>query len=318
MLDPQTQAVLRAVVEQGIPPVNELTPQEARAAYIRRRELTQPASVDVGSVTDILIDGPESKLPVRVYKPEQNQPDSGLPALVYFHGGGFVIGAIETHDSLCRQLCLESGCAVLSVEYRLAPEHPYPAAAEDAIAATRWVHANAASLGLDPSRIAVGGDSAGGQLAAVTSIALKNDPDIRLAFQLLIYPVVDALMQCNSIERNGSGYMLTKDNLTYYYGHYFPEEADRSHWMASPLYTADLQGLAPAFVMTAGFDPLHDEGLAYADALSKAGVATHYVCFARQIHGFLPMGKVIDEANLAVSTCAAALRRAINRSTPWS
>ena len=313
MLDPQTKAILKAVIDQGIPSVSELTPQEAREAYIRRRQLTQPDSIEVGEIRDFEIEGPGGSLPVRSYKPDTAQTGLALPALVYFHGGGFVIGAIETHDSLCRQLCNESGCAIFSVEYRLAPEHPYPAAAQDCIAATRWIGANAKTLGIDVTRLAVGGDSAGGQLAAVTSIALRDDPQIKLAFQLLIYPVTDALMQCDSITRNGAGYMLTKENLEYYYGHYLPDPQTRREWQASPLHAPDLSNLPSAFVLTAGYDPLHDEGLAYADALSQAGVPTHYVCFSRQIHGFLPMGKVIDEANLAVSVCAAALRRALNR-----
>jgi acetyl esterase len=234
-----------------------------------------------------------------------------MPALVYFHGGGFVIGSIETHDSLCRQLCTESGYAVFSVDYRLAPEHVYPAASEDCLAATRWVHRHAKELKIDADRIAVGGDSAGGQLAAVTALTLRDDPAIKLAFQLLIYPLTDILMQSDSITRNGQGYLLTRENLDYYYGHYFPDKNRRHEWGASPLLAPHLTGLPPALVLTAGYDPLHDEGLAYADALSKAGVRTQYVCFSRQIHGFMPMGKVIEEANLAVSVCASALKRAI-------
>ena len=311
MLDPQTQALLKAIVDNGIPPVHTLTPAQARDFYLKRRALTQPEGVAVGEIRELRIDGPAGDLPARLYKPETASAKP-LPVLMYFHGGGFVIGNIETHDSLCRQLCQEAGCVVVSVDYRLAPEHVFPAAADDCIAATRWVHAQAAKLGIDPAKIAVGGDSAGGQLAAVVALALRDDPTIDLAFQLLIYPVTDGFMQSPSIQSNGEGYMLTKDSLAFYYNHYFPDEAARSDWRGSPLLATDHSGLPPALVLTAGFDPLRDEGRSYADALSKAGVPTHYVCFERQIHGFLPMGKVISEANLAVSTCAAALRSALN------
>lgn len=309
MLDPQTQTVIDAMVAQGIPPVQQLTPTQAREAYLQRRALTQPDPVDVGEVRDLRIDGPGGELPARLYRPATRT--GTLPLLMYFHGGGFVIGGIETHDSLCRQLCQAAEVAILSVDYRLAPEHVFPAAAEDCLAATRWAHDNAGALAIDPSKIAVGGDSAGGQLAAVVSLALRDDPRVRLAFQLLIYPCTDALMQGRSMITNGSGYLLTRDGMAYYYNHYFPDARAREDWRGSPLRAPDLSGLPPAFVLTAGFDPLRDDGKAYADALSRAGVTSQYVCFERQVHGFLPMGRLIDEANLGVAVCAAALRRAL-------
>jgi acetyl esterase len=311
MLDPQTQAVLDAMVREGIPPVHLLTPTEAREAYLKRRALTQEEPRDVGEVRDLTIPGPGGELQVRLYRPPGIAPEQPLPLLMYFHGGGFVIGAIETHDGLCRDLCLGARVSVLSVQYRLAPEHVFPAAADDCLAATRWAHENAAALGADINRLAVGGDSAGGQLAAVTALALRDDPVVKLAFQLLIYPCTDALMQSQSMVTNATGYMLTRQSMAYYYDHYFPNEAARLDWRGSPLRAPDLSGLPPAFVLTAGFDPLRDDGKSYADALSKAGVTSQYVCFERQVHGFLPMGKLIDEANLAVALCAAALRRAL-------
>lgn len=308
MLDPQTQAVIDAMVAQGIPPVQTLTPPQAREAYLQRRALTQPDGVNVGEIRNLRIPGPAGELPVRLYRPASGDT---LPLLMYFHGGGFVIGNIETHDSLCRQLCHASGVAVLSVDYRLAPEHVFPAAADDCVAATRWAHANATQLDIDPSRIAVGGDSAGGQLAAVVALTLREDPAIRLTFQLLIYPCTDALMQGDSMTTNGTGYLLTREGMAYYYNHYLPDAAMRGDWRASPLRAPDLSQLPPAFVLTAGFDPLRDDGKSYADALSKAGVKSQYVCFERQVHGFLPMGKLIDEAALGIATCAAALRQAL-------
>lgn len=313
MLDPQTQGVLTAMAQNGIPAIHTLAPEQAREAYISRRDIVQPAARAVGQVKDIDVAGPDGPITVRYYHPSGGTNLGLLPALVYFHGGGFVIGSIESHDRLCRELCMQANCIVVSVDYRLAPEHRYPAAATDCLAATRWVHQHSAELGVDPSRIAVGGDSAGGQLAAVTTLALRDDPTLNLAFQLLIYPVTDVLMTSDSIERNGEGYLLGKLDLRYFYEHYFDPKADRSAPMASPLRAPDLTGLPPAFVLTAGFDPLHDEGLAYADALSAAGVNTQYICFARQVHGFILMGKLIEEANFAVSTCSLALQRALHQ-----
>lgn len=313
MLDPQTQAVLDAMVQNGIPAIHTLDPVAGREAYLSRRDIVQPAERAVGLVKDIEVASGAAQITLRYYHPTGNTEQGALPALVYFHGGGFVIGSIESHDRLCRELCMQANCVVVSVDYRLAPEHRYPAAGDDCVAATRWVHAHCAELGVNPARIAVGGDSAGGQLAAVTTLALRHDPAIKIAFQLLIYPVTDVLMASDSIERNGEGYLLGKRDLSYFYDHYFEPQADKSAPMASPLRAPDLTGLPPALVLTAGFDPLHDEGLAYADALSAAGVKTQYVCFTRQVHGFVLMGKLIDEANFAVSTCALALRRALHQ-----
>lgn len=311
-LDPQTAALLRELAARGAKPTHTLTPQEAREAYLARRDFMQPTPVTVGDVTDLAMPGSESDIRLRMYRPLELS-DQQLPVLVYFHGGGFVIGNLDSHDGLCRELCKQAHCVVIAVDYRLAPEHPYPAAGQDCLAATRWVHQNAAKLNIDQARIAVGGDSAGGQLAAVTALALRDDKKLKLAFQLLIYPITDARMQSDSIERNGQGYLLGKRDLAYYYGHYFADSRVREEPMASPLLAGDLSGLPDAFVLTAGFDPLHDEGLAYANALSRAGTITQYVCFTRQIHGFVLMGKVIDEANLAISTCAAALKRALHK-----
>ncbi len=311
MIDPQAQALMQALAKLGVASVSQVGPELAREAYLVRKSITQPDPVPVGEVQDFEIKGDDGHpIPVRLYRP--SRPGAATTGLtVYFHGGGFVIGSIESHDVLCRQLCEASGHAVLSVDYRLAPEHPFPAAFDDCLAATRWAHSNAAQMQIDPRRIAVAGDSAGGQLAAVVALALRQDSKIRLAFQLLIYPITDALMSQPSIERNGSGYLLTKATLEAYYGHYWPELSSRHDWRASPLLAKDLSELPAALILTAGFDPLRDEGLAYADRLSSSGVATRYVCFERQIHGFMPMGRVIDESGLALDLCALALAKAL-------
>ena len=311
MIDPQAQALMEVLARQGVASVSQVTPAIAREAYLMRKAITQPEPVTVGEVRDFEVTGDlHHPIPVRLYRPSQPSSDTtGLT--VYFHGGGFVIGSIESHDVLCRQLCEDSGHAVLSVDYRLAPEHPFPAAFDDCLAVTRWVHRHAAQIQINPQRIAVAGDSAGGQLAAVVGLALRQDREIRLAFQLLVYPITDALMSQPSIERNGSGYMLTKANLEAYYGHYWPDFSSREDWRSSPLMAKDLSGLPPALILTAGFDPLHDEGLAYADRLSGSGVPTRYLCFERQIHGFMPMGRVIDESNLALEVCALTLANAL-------
>jgi acetyl esterase len=222
-----------------------------------------------------------------------------------------VIGDLDTHDVLCRQLSNQSGCAVIAVDYRLAPEHRFPAATDDAIAAARWVHANAASLKVDPARIAVGGDSAGGNLAAVVALAAREAGDLPIAFQLLIYPATDQRRGWPSHASNGQGYLLTKDSMDYYHDHYLDASQDLD-WRASPLLHARHAGLPPAFVLTAGYDPLRDEGLQYAHALSAAGSRAALVNFERQVHGFILMGRVIDEANIAVQLCAAQLRNELS------
>jgi acetyl esterase len=227
--------------------------------------------------------------------------------LVYFHGGGWVIGDLDTHDVLCRQLANGSGCAVVAVHYRLAPEHRFPAAVDDAIAATRWISKHAAELGLDVTRLAVGGDSAGGNLAAVVAIAARDGAGPPIAYQLLIYPATDGRRGMPSHTANGQGYLLTRDTINYFHDHYIEDARLDLDWRVSPLLASDLSRLPPALLLTAGYDPLRDEGLAYAEALTRAG----YVCFERQIHGFITMGRVLDEANTAVALCAAELKRAL-------
>lgn len=309
MLDPQARALIDLMTERGVPPTHTLVPTEARRLYRERRAYAQPAPITMAEVRDLSASGPHGPIGLRLYRPET--APSPAPALVYYHGGGWVIGDLDTHDVLCRELAHRAGCAVVAVDYRLAPEHRFPAAVDDCLAATRWVHAQASALGLDGSRLALGGDSAGGNLAAVTAIALRDGGGPQARLQVLIYPGTDMRAVAPSHTVNGQGYMLTADSIAYFRGHYMPGEAQWPDWRASPLLHPDLSRLPPALVVTAGYDPLRDEGLQYADKLSQAGVPTQYVCFERQIHGFITMGRVIDEANTAVALCAQMLQRAL-------
>jgi acetyl esterase len=252
---------------------------------------------------------PAGPVPVRAYRPLGSSPTQVLPALVFFHGGGWVIGDRDTHDVLCRDLCHLAGCAVFSVDYRLAPEHRFPAAFDDAVAVTQWLAQQAPALGVDAERLAVGGDSAGGNLAAGAALALRGALDVRLAAQLLIYPVTDLRCASASYQTCGQGYVLSAGDMAYFRGHYIAQDTQHADWRASPLLADDHADLPPALVLTAGFDPLRDEGRQYADRLSAAGNAVQYVCFERQMHGFIGMGGVIDEANTAVRWCADWLRR---------
>ena len=309
MLDPQARALIDLMTERGVPPTHTLVPVEARRLYRERRAYVQPAPITMAEVRDLSAGGPQGPIGLRLYRP--GTAPSPAPALVYYHGGGWVIGDLDTHDVLCRELAHRAGCVVVAVDYRLAPEHPFPAAVDDCLAATRWVHAQAGTLGIDASRLALGGDSAGGNLATVTAIALRDSGGPRALLQLLIYPGTDMRAVAPSHTTNGQGYMLTADSITYFRGHYIPSEAQWSDWRASPLLHPDVSKLPPALVITAGYDPLRDEGRQYADKLSQAGVPTQYVCFERQIHGFITMGRVIDEANTAVALCATALQKAL-------
>ena len=309
MLDPQAKALLDLMVERGVPPTHTLTPEQARRFYVERRAVTQPPPRPLGEVRDLTASGPHGEIPLRLYR--QDGLTNPAPVLVYYHGGGWVIGDLDTHDSLCRDLADAGRCVVVAVDYRMGPEHRFPAAVDDVLAATRWLQANADALQLDPSRFAVGGDSAGGNLAAVVALVWRDAGQaLPLRLQLLIYPATDMRALAPSHTHNGQGYLLTSDTIAYFRSHYL-DAHQLSDWRASPLLHGDLAGLAPALVLTAGFDPLRDEGRQYADALSAAGTPAQYVCFERQIHGFITMGRVIDEANTAVGLCGVALQRAL-------
>jgi acetyl esterase len=311
MLHPQARALLRLIEEKGVPPTHTLDVAQARALYRDRRTFTQPEPPTVASVRDLEAHGPAGPIPLRSYRPAGSNADTVLPVLVYYHGGGWVIGDLDTHDTLCRQLANLSGCAVIAVDYRMGPEHRFPAAVDDSIAATRWVRANAGALKVDPERLAVGGDSAGGNLAAVVALEARDSGDLPIAFQLLIYPATDQRRGAPSHTSNGEGYLLTRDTISWFHDHYIADAAQDLDWRASPLLHADHARLPPAFVLIAGYDPLRDEGLQYAQKLSEAGNRAALVNFERQIHGFILMGRVIDEANVAVQLCAAQLKQAL-------
>ncbi|WP_372518253.1 alpha/beta hydrolase [Polyangium jinanense] len=313
MLHPQARALIDFMERSGLPPAHTLSPADARRAYRERRGFTQPDPPAVAEVRDLHADAPHGRIPLRLYRPAGTTTGTGLPVLVYYHGGGWTIGDLDTHDTLCRSLANGAGCAVVSVDYRLGPEHRFPAAVDDSLAATYWVQRNAEALGIDGTRIAVGGDSAGGNLAAVVALAARDAGDLGITFQLLIYPATDMRRIAPSHTTNGQGYLLTRDSITYYHDHYIGDPVHDLDWRASPLLHPSHENLPPALVLTAGYDPLRDEGREYAERLTAAGSKASYVCFERQVHGFVPMGKVFDEANTAVALCAASVRAALFR-----
>ena len=308
MLDPQARQFMQLMADNGVQPAHTLTAPQARAAYLQRRALSQPEGEAVAHTHDHMVVHSGVSMAVREYRPLGSKADIALPALLFFHGGGWTVGDMDTHDAVCRSLCNASGSAVFSVDYRLGPEAPFPAAYDDAMAAFNWLVAQAATLHIDPARIAVGGDSAGGNIAAALCLGLRGQ-SAQPAFQMLIYPAVTMRPDTDSYHRNGQGYMLTQDSMRWYTANYLSQDSHADDWRASPLLAASHADLPAALVMTAGFDPLRDEGLQYADALSQAGVRTQYVCFERQIHGFITMGRVIDEAHTALALCGHALKR---------
>ena len=307
-LDPQVQAFLDQVQAMNVPPFHTLSVEEAREAAGALSDL-HGAPEPVGSVDNLAVPSPGSEIVLRLYTPEQGGP---FPVLVYFHGGGWVMGDLESHDGVCRALTNAAHCIVASVDYRLAPEHKFPAAAEDAYAATQWVAENAASFGGDPKRIAVGGDSAGGNLAAVVALMARDRGGPPLTYQLLIYPATDTSCDTVSCRENGEGYLLTVDMMRWFQSHYLRSDADRDNPYAAPLRASDLRGLPPALVITAEFDPLRDEGEAYAARLRAAGVPAEVKRYDGMIHGFFGMGAVLDQARVAMDDLAARLQSAFS------
>jgi acetyl esterase len=309
-LDPQAQMVCDLIVASGRPPLETLTPPEARKAYLASKPILQPDPPPVAEVVALEAKGPAGAIPLRLYRGQGAGKDKPQPALIYFHGGGWVIGDLESHDQACRALANAVPCIVIAVDYRLAPEHKFPAAAEDAIAATAWIAANAARLGIDGARLAVGGDSAGGNLAAVVTLDARDRGGPRIIHQLLIYPATDMRMGFASIARHAEQLPLTRAAMHWFVDHYLRGPQDVADWRASPLRAASFAGLPNALVVTAGFDPLGDEGEAYAKALAAAGVAARHERFAGQIHGFLTMGRIVEDSGRAIALAAAALRDA--------
>ena len=305
-LDPQCRAVIDLVIKSGRPAYNTLSPKEARQLFRETRPASTPQPPAIGTVRDLSADG----VPVRVYRPAGVPDATRLPALVFFHGGGWVIGDLETHDVLCRQITAASGVSVIAVDYRLAPEHKFPAAVDDAWAATRWVAAHGAELGVDGRKLVVGGDSAGGNLAAVVALLARDAGGPPIAGQVLIYPVTDLGAEAQSYTDFADGYSLTRESMRWFRAHYLAGPRDGDDWRASPLRARSLSGLPPALIVTAGFDPLRDEGAAYAMRLRDADVMVDYVCFGGMVHGFAGMGKVLSSAFRAVALIGATIRQA--------
>jgi acetyl esterase len=306
-LHPQVAALLERAAKSPLPPYHEVPAAVARRLYRDTRGPLTPDPPAVESSYLLLAPGP---VPVRAYRPKGSGKDEALPALVYFHGGGWVIGDLDTHDVVCRTLANGARCAVFSVEYRKAPESPFPAAVEDCFAALKFIFEGEGKLKINAKQLAVGGDSAGGNLATVVALMARDAGGPPISFQLLIYPGTDQRMGHPTIDSNGEGYLLTKKVMQYFRGHYLPREQDWLDWRASPLLARSLAKLPPALVMTAGFDPLLDEGRAYAERLKKEGVATEYREYSDMVHGFITMGRALDTANTALADCAQALRRA--------
>lgn len=313
-LDPDTAELLELAAAQPAPPVYALSVEGARA---RLKELLAGAEgAPVATVEAFSLDGPGAELPVRLYRPEGSdfERDGLLPGLVFYHGGGWTVGDLDTHANVCRALATDAGVAVLSVDYRLAPENPFPAAVHDAVFTYRWAREYGISVGIDPDRVAVGGDSAGGNLAAVTSLYVRDDGGRVPDYQLLIYPAVGSLdvHDFESYEENAEGYLLERDSIKWYYDKYVDDEAHRRNAYLAPLLADDFSDLPPATVLTAGFDPLRDEGQAYAEALEGDGVTVQHHHYQGQIHGFISLTEFIDAARDSMSTLAGDLEHAFN------
>ncbi|MBH5316847.1 alpha/beta hydrolase [Paenibacillus sp. GSMTC-2017] len=292
----------------------QISPDEMTIAHLRNYFTLTWSSEEVETVEDVQnlkIPGPESEIPIRIYKPEGEKP---FPALVYYHGGGFVLGGLDSHDSICRSLANKASCIVISVDYRLAPENKFPAAVEDAFTALKWVTEHTKKLNIDPQKIAVGGDSAGGNLAAVMTIKAAEHGNLPIIYQLLIYPAVtmDTLFQYPSMIENASGYLLTRESILWFYSQYLSTLEDASNSFSSPLLHGALRNLPPATIITAQFDPLRDEGAAYAERLQSAGVSVNYRCYEGMIHQFMNLAHEVDTANEALEDIAYTLKAVFN------
>jgi acetyl esterase len=305
-LDPQARKIIDATNALGLPPMEQMTPAQARESMRARTAALGPVE-EVARVDDHQVPVDGGRITVRCYTPAGTGP---FPVHVYFHGGGWVIGDLDTHDGICRSIANAAGCVVASVDYRLAPEHKFPVAVDDAFAATRWVAGNAAALGVDAVRIAVGGDSAGGNLAAAVSLLGRDRGGPPLALQVLTYPVTQHGFETGSYREHADGYLLTRSAMRWFWNHYLARAEDGQEPLASPLLARSLHGLPPALVITAEYDPLRDEGEAYAARLREAGVPVTVTRYPGMIHGFLRMINIVDKARAARDEIAAALRKA--------
>jgi acetyl esterase len=311
-VDPQMQRVLERIAKAALPQFYTVSADEARRLYRESRAALGPPPPEVAEVRDLAASGPAGPIPVRLYRGLGAAAGAPQPALVFFHGGGWTIGDLDTHDVVCRTLANKAHCAVIAVDYRMGPEHKFPAAVEDCIAATRWVAEQGTALGVDAARIAVGGDSAGGNLAAVAAITLRDAGGPPLVFQALVYPATDQRMDTATHARFSDGYLLTRNNMLWFRGNYL-NPGDYDDWRASPIRAADLAHLPPAHIITAGYDPLLDEGRAYSDRLVAAGVPVLYECFEGMTHGFLTMGGVVAASNHALYRLGQSLAQAFKQ-----
>jgi acetyl esterase len=302
-LDPQAQIFLDQLASLGAPPLHTQTPEQVREGIKLQPLLMEPEPV--AHVENRTIPGPAGAIPVRIYTPAGSGP---FPVLVFFHGGGWVICTLDTHDGHCRSLCNGAECVVVSVDYRLAPEHKFPAAPEDCYAAAQWVAEHAAEINGDPTRIAIGGDSAGGNLTAVVAQMARDRDGPTFVLQLLIYPATDFTFQGASMKENADGYFLTTDDMHWFTNHYLRSEADKKNPLASPMLASDLSRLPPALVITAEYDPLRDEGEAYGRRLREAGVPVTISRYAGMIHGFF--GFPFDASKRAQAEACQGLRAA--------
>ncbi len=312
VLHPQVQAVMDAMARMNLAPPHTMPVDQARAQFMRSRALYLAPAQTVASVEDRTLPGPAGDLPIRVYRPAGSAPATPLPALVFFHGGGWVFGDLESHDSLCRELCNLGDCAVDAVAYRVAPESKFPAAVEDAVAAIRYIAASAQTLQIDGSRLAAGGDSAGGTLAAAAALTFRDQGGPRLRLQALIYPVTDMTLDSPAYARIATGYTLPRERMLFFREAYLRGPEDIADWRASPLKARDLSNLPPALVLTAAQDPLVDEGKAYADRLAAAGVPVTYSCYEGMVHGFLTMAGAVEAGHAGIAEVAVALKRAFS------
>src|SRR4051794_9430813 len=309
VLDPDAAAVYQAFQEAKRPPYETVSPAEAREMYLNARFVSNPEPPELASVRDVAIPGPGGPLPARVYTPKTLRRADGMaPCLVFFHGGGWVIGNLDSHDVVCRTLAHEGCLIVIAIDYRLSPEAKFPAAVEDAIAATRWISDNAMALGLDATRLIVGGDSAGGNLSAVVAIDARDNDGPKLAGQVLIYPGTDFRMTHASHREPETSILLTHSVIQWFKNQYLNGPEDIHDWRASPALVGDLGALPPAYVLTAGADPLRDEGEEFARRLEAAGVPVTYRSFPGQFHGFFTMGKLLPQANVAAKEIGAWLK----------
>jgi acetyl esterase/lipase len=309
-LDPAAKNLLDLLVAAGRPKVWQVSPPEAREGIRALAEAADVKDAPIGRVENATLPGPAGALPYRSYTPVDAGPEP-LPAIVYFHGGGFVIGDLDTHEGLCRMLANASGCRVISVEYRLAPEHKFPAAVEDAHAAVCWVADHARELGIDKDHIAVGGDSAGGNLSAVVCQLIKERGGPKLALQLLLYPATESGVETPSRLALAEGYLLEKKSIEWFFQQYVASGTDPIDPRLSPLLATDLSGLPPAHIHTAEFDPLVDEGKAYAQKLAAAGIAVEYTCHPGMIHHFFCLGGAIPYARTAIANAGAAIKQTL-------